>query len=232
LEEARLQCTAPAVSKDGGLPAYEWNDSGNADRLADVHGKDLIYCRERKAYYVWSGQLWEYDDGLEVEKRAEFTMRNAFGEAGLIENVDKRQAFFGFVNKSLSLKGLTSLVQLTRKKVRIIGATELDRDPWLLNVENGTLDLRTGELRPHRREDLLSKLIRLHYDRSARCPLFMRVIYRIMGDGPDAPEADGSVPTGWCVTFRGSSGAAQRASRKSSSASSTANVEITGRRPF
>ena len=42
------------------------------------------------------------------------------------------------------------------RPIRAAGAPEqLDTDPWLLNVENGTLDLRTGELRPHRRDDLL-----------------------------------------------------------------------------
>ena len=34
-----------------------------------------------------------------------------------------------------------------------------DADPWLLNAPNGTLDLRTGELRPHRREDYITKLV-------------------------------------------------------------------------
>ena len=35
---------------------------------------------------------------------------------------------------------------------------QLDADPWLLNCPNGTLDLRTGQLREHRREDLITKL--------------------------------------------------------------------------
>ena len=33
---------------------------------------------------------------------------------------------------------------------------EMDRDPWLLNCANGTLELRTGQLREHRREDLVA----------------------------------------------------------------------------
>lgn len=47
---------------------------------------------------------------------------------------------------------------------------ELDRDPWLLNVKNGTLDLRTGELREHRREDLITKLAPVEYDPDADSP--------------------------------------------------------------
>ncbi len=76
--------------------------------------------------------------------------------------------------------------EFAKKKVRGNHATELDRDPWLLSLENGTIDLKTGQLRAHCREDLISKLIPLKYDTSAQCPRFMQFIYRIMGDGPDA----------------------------------------------
>lgn len=81
-------------------------------------------------------------------------------------------------------------MHLTKKKVRQVSASDLDRDPWALNLENGTLDLRNGELRPHRPEDLLSKLIRLRYDPHAQCPRFMAFLYRIMGSHPDASEGE------------------------------------------
>jgi putative DNA primase/helicase len=57
---------------------------------------------------------------------------------------------------------------------------DLDADPWLLNVANGTLDLRTGELRPHRREDLCSKLAPVAFDPTATCPRWTTFIYDIM----------------------------------------------------
>jgi putative DNA primase/helicase len=167
-------------------PVYGLNDTGNADRLADAFGEDLIYCHERRAYYVWTGQRWQYDEFIQVERRAEQTIRGAFAEAGSLDDQTERTALFRFLNKSLSRISLASMIHLAKKKVRAIGATDLDRDPWLLNVENGTIDLKTGGLRPPCREDLISKLIPLQYDPSAQCPRFMRFIYRIMGDGPDA----------------------------------------------
>ena len=62
---------------------------------------------------------------------------------------------------------------------------ELDRDPFLLNVLNGTLDLRNGHLRPHRREDLLTKLAPVSYCLRATCPLWLKFLDRIM-DGNQA----------------------------------------------
>jgi putative DNA primase/helicase len=57
----------------------------------------------------------------------------------------------------------------------------LDADPWLLNVENGTIDLRTGELHPHRREELITKLAPVVFDAAALCPTWDRFLKRIMG---------------------------------------------------
>ena len=49
---------------------------------------------------------------------------------------------------------------------------QLDCDPFLLNVENGTIDLRTGKLRPHRADDFITKLAPIKFDPDASCPRF------------------------------------------------------------
>jgi len=169
---------------------YLWNDTGNADRLADMYGHELIYCTERNSYYVWTGRQWRFDEFLEAEKRAEETMLEAFAEAKDITDGEKRKAFLRFVNGSLSRAGLANMMHLTKKKVRQASATDFDLDPWALNTENGTVDLRTGTLRPHRPEDLLSKMIPFRYDQHAECPHFMAFLFRIMGSHPDASEVD------------------------------------------
>ena len=40
---------------------------------------------------------------------------------------------------------------------------ELDRNGWLFNCLNGTLDLRTGELREHRRRDYISQICPVNF---------------------------------------------------------------------
>ncbi|MEJ7605647.1 MAG: hypothetical protein WKF37_05140 [Bryobacteraceae bacterium] len=168
---------------------YHWNDTGNADRLGDLYGHELIYCTERNSYYAWTGQQWRFDEFVEAEKRAEKTMLEALGEAKHITDGEKRKAFLRFVNRSLSRAALASMIHLT-KKVRQATASDFDQDPWMLNTESGTVDLRTGTLRPHRPEDLLSKMIPLRYDQHAECPQFMAFLFRIMGSHPDASEGD------------------------------------------
>jgi putative DNA primase/helicase len=57
---------------------------------------------------------------------------------------------------------------------------QLDRDPWLLNVRNGTLDLRTGLLRPHTQADLLTKMAAVEYHPGAECSRWLAFLDRIM----------------------------------------------------
>src|SRR5207245_241466 len=61
----------------------------------------------------------------------------------------------------------------------------LDADPWLLNVLNGTVDLRTGDLLAHRKEDLVTKLAPVEYDRRASAPIFTGFLNQIMDGDRD-----------------------------------------------
>src|SRR5713226_518164 len=54
--------------------------------------------------------------------------------------------------------------------------------PLLLNVKNGTIDLRTGELLQHRREDFLTKMVPIKYDEKAACPKFSRFLNETLPD--------------------------------------------------
>src|SRR5690349_20008118 len=63
----------------------------------------------------------------------------------------------------------------------------LDQHPWLLNCPNGTLDLQTGLLREHRREDYLTKLCPTEYHRDAPCPVWESLLASVFPvANPDA----------------------------------------------
>jgi phage/plasmid-associated DNA primase len=52
----------------------------------------------------------------------------------------------------------------------LVNVTDLDRDPDLLNVGNGTVHLPTGTLRPHNPRDLITKLTTVDYNAHATHP--------------------------------------------------------------
>ena len=64
---------------------------------------------------------------------------------------------------------------------------DLDRDLWAFNVQNGVIDLRTGQLRPHNRADLITKLSPVEFDPDATAPLWLATLKRFL---PDADLGD------------------------------------------
>src|SRR5262249_15614311 len=62
---------------------------------------------------------------------------------------------------------------------------ELDRNPFVLNCKNGTLDLQTGQLRKHRHIDLLTKITPVEFSASAACPTFNTFLRRITDGDAD-----------------------------------------------
>ena len=75
----------------------------------------------------------------------------------------------------------------------------LDRNPWLLNVENGTVNLRTGELLPHRQEDMITKIANVQYDKNTDCPKWKQFIREIMDYKADLVSFL-QVAAGWAVS--------------------------------
>ena len=75
------------------------------------------------------------------------------------------------------------MVRLVRSEPGIpVEPQDFDRDPWLFNVLNGTVDLKSGELRPHRRDDFLTKMSRIRLMTGAQCPTWLAFLIRILAD--------------------------------------------------
>ena len=56
---------------------------------------------------------------------------------------------------------------------------------FLLNCKNGTIDLSTGRLKPHDKEDYITKTVSVNYDPDATCPQWENFLDRIMDNNED-----------------------------------------------
>ena len=158
---------------------FNLTDLGNAERFAARHGEGVRYCYPWRKWLIWTGARWERDDAGRVHQLAKETVRAIYREASDAEDEDRRKALAKHASASESETRIRAMVELSKSE-RPISPDELDADPWLLNTKNGTIDLRTGELREHRREDLITKLAPVEYNPNAAAPTLEAFLERVL----------------------------------------------------
>jgi putative DNA primase/helicase len=162
----------------------------------DRHGANWRHCHPFKKSLIFDGKRWAEDDTAAAVRLVKETQGSLYRWAA--ERIAEMGDFGDDEERKRQLAGLKALLAhcLKWEDARRIDAclrlavsepgipvlpADLDRDLWLLNVQNGTLDLRTSTLRPHRREDMMTKFAPVVFDPKANCPLWMRRLDRWMG---------------------------------------------------
>jgi putative DNA primase/helicase len=122
---------------------------------------------------------WAIDDGGDVEHRMKETVRGIYAEAAMETDEAQRKQIADHARRSEGRKRQTDALLLARSELAI-RPEEMDRNPYLLNCANGTVDLRTGVLRPHDPFDYITKLAPIHYHISMEAPTFVAFLERIL----------------------------------------------------
>jgi putative DNA primase/helicase len=176
-EAARISLNGHGAAP--GTPDYNCTDLGNAERFIAQHGANVRYCYAWSRWLAWSGLRWERDESGRVHRLAKETVRGIYQEAAAAPAEDRRKDLAKHAARSEAEAKIRAMLELAKSEVPI-SPDELDADPWLLNFPNGTLDLRTGELREHRREDLLTKIAGADYHPNAEAPLWAATLERVL----------------------------------------------------
>jgi putative DNA primase/helicase len=159
----------------------QFTDSTNAYRMLVEHGKDIRFNAPWKKWLVWNGRKWELDDGYLIYDKSLKMIRNIYRE--ILKTSDYR-------DRANIEKHAMQSESIRRRKAAVEGASwipelnikteELDKDPFLLNVQNGTVDLRSGELVRHNQDDLITRIAEAEFDPDADCPMWKQFIREIM----------------------------------------------------
>ncbi|MDP9373602.1 MAG: phage/plasmid primase, P4 family, partial [Chloroflexota bacterium] len=164
----------------GGRRRFPLTDDGNARRLVARYGHLFRHCPKWGKFLAWDGRRWRVDDTGAVMRLAKQTARALLREAADIPDDAASRGLTRWAQTSQSRTRLEAMVELAKSEPGVpVEPDQLDADPWLLNVENGTLDLRTGDLRPHDRADLITKLAPVAFDPDAAAPTFDHFLARI-----------------------------------------------------
>lgn len=162
---------------------YRRDDVGAGNLLADYLRP---FCRpvpEQGGWFFYDGARWGADTGeVRVAEAAKDMSRALLAYAAQMKDDDERERVAEWGRRWSQRNRRVTYIQ-EAESVHPISMSAFDRDLWLLNVQNGTLDLRTGELRPHDPDDLITHLAPVDYDPQARCPRWDRFVEEIMAPG-------------------------------------------------
>jgi putative DNA primase/helicase len=159
--------------------SFNLTDVGNAERFAAQHGHNTVWCGPHKSFYVYDGRRWRRDEKLAVVQKAQDTVRSIYAVAAGVSDEKLRTAMVDHARRSESHQRIEALLKQARSMLAIT-PEEFDRNPWLLNVENGTLDLRTAKLQQHDPGDWITKLAPVSYDPTAKCPIWKSFLKRVL----------------------------------------------------
>jgi hypothetical protein len=190
VDEAKIPApvtAAPNPEPDGpDLLSYPHTDAGNAERLIALSGQDLRFCVEAQKWLVWDGVRWAVDDLKAAKQRAKRVARLLYLQAGEIQEPGWKKSTEAHSRKSESAGGIRTTLESAEHEPGIpVRAAGLDADHWLLNAANGTVDLRTGNIRTHRREDLITKLAPVSFDPAASAPRWEQFLLEVFEPHPD-----------------------------------------------
>ena len=167
--------------------AYRLDDIGNGERLARRHGWRLRYVKEWD-WLIYTGSTWENDRGQSAQLAKE-TARSIYAEAAACEDDNTSAALAAHAKATASENKRRAMLAAAASEPGIMAAPkDFDVNPWLLNCENGVLDLRTGNLANHNPELLLTKKAGAAYDPGATCPTWVHFLDRIFAGNQDLIE--------------------------------------------
>lgn len=158
---------------------YETSDKGNARLFADIFKDKHLYCSTRKDFMLFDGKRWIDDlEGLSARKSAK-ELSDALIRYAVTVDTDGK--YLKAVTPLCNLRNRNNMLQDSRD-LSYFTNEQLDVNDYILNVQNGTLDLSGDKpiFMEHSPDMLLSKICNVNYEPGAKCEVWEKFINEIM----------------------------------------------------
>ncbi|MGL4399940.1 MAG: phage/plasmid primase, P4 family [Luteolibacter sp.] len=158
---------------------HELNDVGNAGRLVTRFQDEIRFVPQWNTWLFWDGVGWRRDESGKVQELAKGLKGLVIDEAARARKDGgskdgEADKLWKFATNSGNVARIVAALKLAESDPRIVArAADFDMDGFLLGVANGVVDLRTGALRPGRREDMITMQAAVTADPEATCPDFL-----------------------------------------------------------
>lgn len=178
----RLKELQPAIT-----PVYKTTDIGDGQLFADVF-KDRARYVDKECWYIYDGRIWAKDvNGLRAMNLCKSLANALLAYTSEISDDKLRESYSKHVCRWQNRRTRETILK-DAKDVYPISKFEFDASPYLINCENGTLNIETGKFLPHDSKDLLTKLATVTYDPSAKNDRFTEFVSEISSNDTEKAE--------------------------------------------
>jgi putative DNA primase/helicase len=164
--------------RDDALDKLQPTDMGNGYRFARQHRDEARFNGLANKWFLWDTKRWAEDTSGAAMRLAKRTVQNIYHEAAMPTDEEARKVLAKHAIKSEADGRLTAMLHQAQSELPV-RVEEFDVDLFSLNCDNGIVDLRTGELRPHDRKAMHTKLSPVAYDSTATAPKWTAFLDRI-----------------------------------------------------
>lgn len=174
------------------LKALAEQESGDGDLMADIFKGRMVYDHALRGWYMWTGQHWKKDETRAVLRMVSNHLApqylHAAAEAKKAEKGD--ELINGLIKREKALRHKKRAENVLEYACTVPGVAlagdEWDKDPLALAVNNGVIDLRTGQFRAGQPTDyLLSHAPTDWAGIDAKAPRFESFLQEIFGNDAD-----------------------------------------------
>jgi putative DNA primase/helicase len=163
---------------------YGTSDVLSAHALVAFTGGTIKYAKGL-GFYVWDGKVWHQSE-TKVRQLIHFMGASLSVAASTIPDAGEHTK--KIASHFMNTRSIDALIRELKAVPAVqVSADEFDARPELLSFSNGTVDLRTGELRAHNKADMLTASLPIEFDPDAKAPRFEAFLSEIMPGLPDMP---------------------------------------------
>ncbi len=163
-------------------PRYESFQIGNGRMFVDFFRSIILMNDTRGRWYIYDGRVWRPDQhDIKIAEMAKEFRDALLSFAPTITAEDTRNRFLSRVDKLDQRKYRDLMVKDAGSDPAVtVDMSAFDRDKFLFNCHNGTINLLTGEFRPHDPKDMLTKMTEVDYVPDAVCERWLTFMDEVM----------------------------------------------------
>lgn len=173
-ERRRAEETGQTVIVEPPPMIVDATDMGNSLRFARLMHDQCRFVADESRWYVWDGVRWAPDITQQVMELTKVVLAELRADlSGGEINEDDQNRWVRWVRDSENFgRRKSMLAGAAAEPSLVVTASDLDTNPWLMVVRNGTVDLRTGLLRPSDPNDLCTHQAAVTFDPEVDCPMW------------------------------------------------------------